>query len=128
MAISVRREKREIRDQGVIRTVLTGADVGSSIDFMGIATGFRIIDVNITVEEAFDNADNTISVGIEGDMTRFIGASAANTVAGYGFNNRQHTATATMAIVANVVGTASAGGKAVVTVMYAKLPASKQEY
>jgi len=49
-------------------------------------------------------------------------------VAGFAGNNRQFTASQSTAIVVDVVGTASTGGKATVTVGYAKLPVSKQEY
>jgi hypothetical protein len=129
MAITVKRKKREIRDHGTITQEFTGADVGKSIDFMGVPTGFRVVDVNLTVDEVFDNADNKISVGIEGDLTRFIGQSDVNAaVAGFAFNNRQFTATAATGIVADIVGSASTGGKATVTVRYAKLPVSRQEY
>lgn len=129
MAITVKRKNREIRDHGTITVDLTGADVGKSIDFMGVPAGFRIIGVNLTVDEVFDNIDNKISVGIEGALTRFIGQSDVHAaVAGFAFNNRQFSATAPTAIVADVVGTASTGGKATVTVQYAKLPVSKQEY
>ena len=128
MAITVKRKNREIRDTGTVCATFTGADVGSTIDFMGIPEGFRVVGVNITVEEAFANTDNKISVGIEGDLTRFVGQSAVNALNGYGFNNKQLTAPQSMAIVADVVGTASATGKAVVTVSYVKLPVSKQEY
>ena len=128
MAITVKRKNREIRDQGVISFEVTGEDVGKTYDFMGIAEGFRITDVNVTVDEAFANADNTISVGIEGDLVRFVAATAANAIKGIPFNNRQLSATQSMAVVVDVLGTASATGKATVTVAYAKLPVSRQEY
>lgn len=128
MAITVKRKNREIREHGTISTEITGADVGKTLDFMGIPAGFRIVDVNVTVDEAFSNADNKVSVGIEGALTRFTPQNLLNAVAGFGFNNRQFTANTTTSIVANIVGTASAAGKATVTVMYAKLPVSKQEY
>ena len=128
MAITVKRKNREIRDTGTISAVVTGADVGKSLDFMGIPEGFRIVDANITVDEAFANADNKISIGIEGDLVRFIGQTVVNTLAGAGFNNRQFTAVNTTSIIADVVGSASATGKATVTVSYVKLPVSKQEY
>lgn len=128
MAITVRRKKREIRTQGVISFDITGADVGKTIDFMGIAGGFRILDINVTVDEAFTNADNTIEVGIEDDTDRFIAATAINAVKGIAFNNKQLTAPKIMSIIADIKGTASATGKATITVVYAKLPDSRQEY
>lgn len=128
MAILSNRKNREIRDSGKVSFVVKGADVGKTIDFMGIAEGFRVTNVNVTVNDAFANANNTISVGIEGDLVRFVPATAANAVKGIGFNNRQLTATQSMAIVVDVVGTASTTGNATVTVEYAKLPISKQEY
>lgn len=128
MAITVKRKNREIRDTGTISAVVTGADVGKTLDFMGIPEGFRIVDVNLTVDEAFANADNDISVGIEGDLTRFIAATGVDTLVGAGFNNRQFTAVAPTAIVADVVGSASATGSVTITVSYVKLPVSKQEY
>ena len=128
MAITVKRKNREIRDNGTITAVFTGANVGESIDFMGIPEGFRIVDVNVTVDEAFTNADNKISVGIEGDLVRFVPQTVVNAVKGITFNNRQFTALDATAIVVDVLGTASVAGSATVTVSYAKLPVSKQEY
>jgi len=128
MAITVKRKNREIRDSGVITTVVTGANVGQTLDFMGIADGFRVVGVNVTVEEAFANDNNTIAIGLEGDYNRFITATAVNAVKGIGFNNRQFSASAPTAIVADIVGDASATGKAIITVEYVKLPVSKQEY
>lgn len=128
MAITSNRKNREIRDNGTVTFVVKGADVGKTIDFMGIAENFRVVNVNVTVDEAFANADNTISVGIEGDLVRFVPATQVNAVKGVAFNNRQLSATQSMAIVVDVLGTASATGNATVTVEYAKLPVSKQEY
>ena len=128
MAITVNRKNREIRDSGKVSFVVKGADVGKTLDFMGVAEGFRVVNVNVTVDEAFANANNTISVGIEGDLVRFVPATVVNAIKGIGFNNRQLTATQSMAIVVDVIGTASATGNATVTVEYAKLPISKQEY
>lgn len=128
MAITVNRKNREIRDSGTVSFVVKGVDVGKTIDFMGIAEGFRVIGVNVTVDQAFANVDNTISVGIEGDLVRFVPVTTANAIKGIGFNNRQLSATQSMAIVVDIIGTASATGSATVTVEYAKLPVSKQEY
>lgn len=128
MATTVKRKNREIRDSGTITFKVSGADVGKTYDFMGIPEGFRILDVNVTVDEAFVNADNKISVGIEGDLTRFMAQTLVNTIKGIAFNNRQLTATKTMSVLVDIVGTASANGSATVTVRYAKLPVSKQEY
>jgi len=128
MAITVKRKEREIRDSGFISFDVVAGDVGKTYDFMGIPEGFRVVDVNVTIDEAFANTDNKISVGIEGDLVRFMPQQQADAIAGFTGNNRQLTATQTMAILVDVVGTASATGKATVTVMYAKLPVSKQEY
>jgi len=128
MAITVKRKEREIRDSGFISFDVVAGDVGKTYDFMGIPEGFRIVDVNVTVDEAFDGASAKISVGIEGDVVRFVPATAVDAVKGIGFNNRQLTATQTMAVLVDVTGGASTTGKATVTVMYAKLPVSKQEY
>lgn len=126
--VTVKRKNREIRDRGTVSFVVTGADVGKTYDFMGIAEGFRVTNVNVTVDTAFANADNKVSVGIEGDLVRFVPQTTVNAIKGIGFNDRQLTATQSMAIVVDVVGAASATGNATVTVEYAKLPISKQEY
>lgn len=128
MSITVKRVPIERRNAGVITFEVSGADVGKTYDFMGILKGFRITDVNVTVDEAFANANNTISVGTEADMTRFIPATVVNAVKGIAFNNKQLTANTTMSIVVDIVGTASATGSATVTVQYAKQPDSRQEY
>ena len=128
MAITVKRKKREIRDSGTVTFTVAGADVGKTYDFMGIAEGFRVTDVNVTVDTAFANADNKISVGIEGDLVRFVSQTVVDAVKGIGFNNRQLSATKPTAIVIDTVGSTSATGSATVTVSYAKLPVSKQEY
>ena len=128
MATTVNRKNREIRTQGVITFDITGADVGKTYDFMGIAGGFRILDVNVTVDTAFANADNTIEVGIEDDTDRFVTATAMNAIKGITSNNKQLTASKPMSIIADIKGTASATGAATITVTYAKLPDSRQEY
>jgi hypothetical protein len=128
MSITVNRKNREIRTQGVVSFDVAGADVGKTYDFMGIAKGFRIVDVNITVDEAFENADNTIEVGIEGATNKFIAATAVNAIKGVPFNNKQYTAPQVMSIITDIKGTASATGKATITVTYAKLADSRQEY
>lgn len=128
MAITVNRKEREIRSQGIITFDVTGDDVGKTYDFMGIAPGFRVIDANVTVHEAFDNADNTIEVGLEEDTTRFIPATAVNALKGVGFSDKQFTAQQSMSLIADIKGTASTAGKATITVVYAKLPEARQEY
>jgi len=128
MAITVNRKNREIRTHGTVAFDVTGADVGKTYDFMGIPTGFRIVDANITVDEAFANANNTIEVGIEGNTARFIAATAVDAIKGVAFNNRQFTAAQTTSILVDIKGTASATGKATITVTYAKLPDARQDY
>ncbi|MDQ7044725.1 MAG: hypothetical protein Q9M40_07070 [Sulfurimonas sp.] len=128
MAITVKRKNREIRDTGTISAVVGVANIGQTLDFMGIPEGFRVVDVNVTVDTAFDNADNTISIGIESDVSRFTAVTAMNAVKGIAFNNRQLSAVDSTAIVADIKGTASINGSATVTVSYVKLPVSKQEY
>jgi len=128
MAITVKRKEREIRDSGFISFDVVAGDVGKTYDFMGIPEGFRIVDANITVDEAFNGTSNKISIGIEGDNVRFVPATDVTSVGGAGLNNRQLTATQTMAVLVDITGGAATAGKATVTVMYAKLPVSKQEY
>jgi|SRR3990167_1897406 hypothetical protein len=128
MMITVKRKKREIRDNGTITFAVSGADVGKTYDFMGIGEGFRVVGVNVTVDTAFANADNKVSVGIEGELERFIPQTTIDAVKGIAYNNRQLTASKSMAIVVDVVGTASATGEATVTVEYVKLPVSRQDY
>ena len=128
MAITVKRGTRERREVGVIKFPFTGADVGKTLDFMGILAGFCVLDVNVTIDTAFANADNKVSVGIEGDLTRFMAQTTVDAIKGISFNNRQLTASKTMSIVLDVVGTASAVGAGTVTVVYAKLATSKQDY
>lgn len=128
MAIISERKKRERRDIGTVTKEILPKHIGTTIDFMGIAEGFRIVAVNVTVEEAFTNADNTISVGLEEDFERFIPATGVNAIKGIPFNNRQFTALKSTAIVVDVVGTASATGRAIVTVSYLKQASTVQEY
>lgn len=128
MSIIVKRKKREIKNTGTISFEVIGSDIGKTYDFMGIAEGFRIKSVNLTVDEAFSNADNKISVGIEEDYERFIASTTVDAVKGIDYNQRQLTANNSMAIVANLTGTSSDNGKATITVEYAKLADSRQEY
>ncbi len=128
MAITVNRKQREIRTQGGISFDVTGADVGKTYDFMGIPSGFRIIDVNVTVDVAFANANNTISVGIEDDLVRFVPATAVDGVKGIAFNNRQLTAPKVMSVLADIGGDTSATGKATINVVYEKIADARQEY
>lgn len=127
MDIKVLKQNREIRDQGAITQKVTFKDVGKSYDFMRIAEGFRIKHVNISVDEAFAKADNTIEVGIEGDTARFIPATAINGIKSINMDTNQFTAKSVTSIVLDVKGTASATGEAYVTVEYFKLPSVRQE-
>ncbi len=124
----IKRENREIVDTGIVICEITPDEIGEVVDFAGIIAPFRVIDANVTVEEAFANADNTIKIGIEGDDARFIASTAMNSLASAGFTNKQYTATKPTAIIATVAGTASATGKAVVTITYAKTAYSRVEY
>ena len=128
MAITSKRKNREIKNHGAISFDVTGGDVGKTYDFMGILSGFRVTNVNVTVDEAFANGDNTISVGLEDDVVRFVPATVVNAIKGIGFNNKQFTASKGTPIVIDIIGSASATGKATVTVEYLKLPDSRQEY
>ena len=128
MSITVKRVPIERRNMGTITFDITGSDVGKTYDFMGILKGFRITDVNVTVDEAFANADNTIAIGTEADARRFIAPTAMNSVKGIAFNNRQLIANTTMSIIATIAGTASTTGSATITVQYVKQPDSRQEY
>lgn len=128
MAIESKKRTRECTDFGRIDIPITGSDVGSQVEFAGILAGFTIIGANVTVTEAFANADNTISVGIDGDLTRFVAATAVNSLVGAAFTNKQYKADKTTAVYANVAGTASATGKATVSIMYAKHAVSRIDY
>ena len=128
MAIIVKRKNRERDASGTVTFNVTGADVGKTYDFMGIIAGYRIVNVNVTVDEAFSNADNKVSVGLEDDLVRFVPQTAVNAVTGINYNNRQFEAIKPTAICINVVGAASANGKATVTVSYVKLPTARQDY
>lgn len=128
MAIEVKRGKREIRDGGVVHFEVAGSDVGKTYDFAGILAGFRVTNVNVTVDEAFENTNNKISVGIEDDFEKFISATTVDGVKGIAFNNKMFTANKTESIVIDVTGDASATGKATVTLEYAKHASSRQEY
>lgn len=128
MAIVDKKRKRECTDFGRIEIPISGADVGSTVLFAGILAGFTVIDANITVTEAFGNVDNTISIGIDGDLTRFVAATAANTLVGVGFSNKQYKAEKTTEIYANVLGTASTTGKAIISILYSKNAVSRIDY
>ena len=128
MAVVQRRRDREAVDFGRAEITVTGADVGSTIDFAGILGGFRVVDANVTVEEAFANANNTISIGLEGALTKFVAATAVDTIKGVGFTNVQYKADKPTSIYANIAGTASATGKAIVSITYAKAASSRTDY
>lgn len=127
MAID-KRTNREIVDQGIVTHVVTNDDIGKTLDIAGLISPFRVLNVNVTVEEAFTNANNTIKVGIEGDDDKFISSTAINAIKGIGFSNVQFTAVKPTAILATIAGSASASGKAVVTITYAKTASSRVEY
>src|SRR5574343_1891395 len=112
MAVVVRRKDREAVDFGRAEITVTYDDVGSTIDFAGIVGGFTIVDANVTVEEAFANADNTISVGLTGSLEKFVTKAAINAVKGLGFTNIQYKADKPTSIYVDVKGTASTTGKA----------------
>lgn len=128
MAVIQKRKDREIVDFGRAEITVTGADVGSTIDFAGIIGGFRIVDANVTVEEAFANANNTISIGLEGALTKFVAATAVNAIKGVGFTNIQYKADKPTSIYADIAGTASVTGKAIVSITYAKNASSRTDY
>lgn len=123
-----KRTNREIVDTGVVTYVVTPDDVGQVVDVAGIIAPFRVMDVNVTVEEAFANAGNTIKVGLDGDDARFIASTAMNTVKGVGFTNKQYSALKSTSIIATVGAGASTTGKAVITIMYSKTSSSRVEY
>lgn len=128
MAVVVRRKDREAVDFGRAEITVTYDDVGSTIDFAGIVGGFTIVDANVTVEEAFENADNTISVGLTGSLEKFVTKTAANAVKGLGFTNIQYKADKPTSIYVDVKGTASTTGKAVVSIVYSKNASSRTDY
>ena len=128
MAVVVRRKDREAVDFGRAEITVTYDDIGSTIDFAGIVGGFTIVDANVTVEEAFANADNTISVGLTGSLEKFITKAAANAVKGLGFTNIQYKADKPTSIYVDVKGSASTTGKAVVSIVYSKNASSRTDY
>lgn len=128
MAVVVRRKDREAVDFGRAEITVTYDDVGSTIDFAGIVGGFTIVDANVTVEEAFENADNTISVGLTGSLEKFVTKAAVNAVKGLGFTNIQYKADKPTSIYVDVKGTASTTGKAVVSIVYSKNASSRTDY
>ncbi len=128
MAVVVRRKDREAVDFGRAEITVTYDDIGSTIDFSGIVGGFTIVDANVTVEEAFANADNTISVGLTGSLEKFVTKAAANAVKGLGFTNIQYKADKPTSIYVDVKGSASTTGKAVVSIVYSKNASSRTDY
>ncbi len=128
MAVVVRRKDREAVDFGRAEITVTYDDVGSTIDFAGIVGGFTIVDANVTVEEAFKNADNTISVGLTGSLEKFVTKAAVNAVKGLGFTNIQYKADKPTSIYVDVKGSASTTGKAVVSIVYSKNASSRTDY
>lgn len=128
MAVVVRRKDREAVDFGRAEITVTYDDVGSTIDFAGIVGGFTIVDANVTVEKAFANADNTISVGLTGSLEKFVTKAAANAVKGLGFTNIQYKADKPTSIYVDVKGSASTTGKAVVSIVYSKNASSRTDY
>ena len=128
MAVVVRRKDREAVDFGRAEITVTYDDVGSTIDFAGIVGGFTIVDANVTVEEAFANADNTISVGLTGSLEKFVTKTAVNAVKGLGFTNIQYKADKPTSIYVDVKGSASPTGKAVVSIVYSKNASSRTDY
>lgn len=128
MAVVVRRKDREAVDFGRAEITVTYDDVGSTIDFAGIVGGFTIVDANVTVEEAFANADNTISVGLTGSLEKFVTKTAVNAVKGLGFTNIQYKADKPTSIYVDVKGSASTTGKAVVSIVYSKNASSRTDY
>ena len=128
MAVVVRRKDREAVDFGRAEITVTYDDIGSTIDFAGIVGGFTIVDANVTVEEAFKNADNTISVGLTGSLEKFVTKAAANAVKGLGFTNIQYKADKPTSIYVDVKGSASTTGKAVVSIVYSKNASSRTDY
>ena len=128
MAVVVRRKDREAVDFGRAEITVTYDDVGSTIDFAGIVGGFTIVDANVTVEKAFANADNTISVGLTGSLEKSVTKTEVNAVKGLGFTNIQYKADKPTSIYVDVKGSASTTGKAVVSIVYSKNASSRTDY
>jgi len=127
MAIIVKRKNRECVDFARAETTITNKDVGSSIDFAGILPGFTIIDANLSVIEAFDG-NNSISVGLDGDMEKFIANTNVTTIKGAGFKNIQYKAQKPTSVLVNVTGSTATTGKAIVSIVYAKNASSRTDY
>ena len=128
MAVEIRRKDRETVDFARADITVSGADVGKTIDFTGILGGFTIVDANVTVTKAFANANNTISVGLEPALAKFIPATAANAVKGIGFTDVQYKADKPTSIYVDIAGTASTTGEAIVSITYAKNASSRTDY
>lgn len=128
MANVIRRNDRECVDFGRAEITLTGADVGNTIDFAGILQGFTIVDANVTVVQAFANANNSISVGVEGALNKFVADTLVNSIKGIGFTNMQFKADKPTSILVALTGTASSTGKAIVSITYSKNATSRTDY
>jgi len=127
MAIIVKRKNRECVDFARAEITITNKDVGSTIDFAGVLPGFTIIDANLSVQEAFDG-NNSISLGLEGDLDKFIANTNVTTIKGAGFKNIQYKALKPTSVLVNVTGNASSSGKAIVSIVYAKNASSRTDY
>ncbi|PID47323.1 MAG: hypothetical protein CR967_04610 [Proteobacteria bacterium] len=120
--------QRERRDRGAITQKISFEDVGKKYDFMRLAEGFTITNVNLSVHTAFDNADNKVSVGIEGEEEKFISKTEINAPKAVNMEAPYFTAPKNTSILLNIEGTKGAEGEAEITVDYLKLASVKQDY
>lgn len=108
------------KNHGTIIVPITKENVGDSgVIIAKLPVDARIHSVNVTVDEAFANADNTITLGVAGTTSKFQNAFALNALAGNTSTRQHSTAVGTDEILMSVAGTASATGAAVVTIDFA---------
>lgn len=117
------------KNHGTMIVPFTKANVGASgVVIAKLPIGARIHSVNVTVDEAFSNADNDINVGVTGATTKFQSGFALDAVAG-NTSTRQHTATeATQEVIMSILGAVSATGTGNVTIDYALPTTYSVEY
>lgn len=105
---------------GVIEKEITILDVGTSgVVVARIPEGARVVNVNVTVDEAYDGTTaNKVDLGVTGDLTKFQNQLSLAAVGGAN-SVRQHTAAETTTdVLMSVTGTVAAAGKATVSVLY----------
>jgi hypothetical protein len=112
-------KQTERKNYGTMIVPFGKADVGASSKVIAkFPIGTRIKTVNATVDEAFADVGNTISLGVSGATTKFQNAVAMNAIIG---NNStlQHTVTdGTAELLMSIAGSVSATGSGDITIDY----------